>query len=275
MSNGKTGQVVVVFLVLVALFACLMFLPSPVRENSPDQANAQAPPPGSCVVTQVTDVTEFLELASSSGAGFRYSGAPLAVTLDIHIKKFPSNDFWDDPNKMKEIFSSLHDDDQVLAYSSCSDNRIEKFESGRMGDEEKNFYGGLGQQGKLLLQFPSKWWSSQNQTFLILESTADIEDKKVEIATSSVRTSTKSKRISLADKFPDPDAIVDTVHGGAGVQPFIEKSVTIAPGETASLFHFQGLVSFGDNSDRPAFLMTCSLSTRCLRPPVETATEAK
>lgn len=274
MSNRKTVQVFVVILVLVALFAFLNFLPSPVRENSPDQADTQAPPPGCCVVTQVTDVTEFLELASSSGAGFRYAGAPLAVTLDIHIKKFPSNDFWDDPNKMKEIFSSLHDDDQVLAYSSCSDNRIEKFESGRMGDEEKIFYGGLGQQGKLLLQFPSKWWSSQNQTFLILESTADIEDKTVEIATSSVRTSTKSKRISLADKFPDPDAIAGMVLGGS-VSPFIEESVTIAPGETASLFHFQGLARPSENSDRPAFLMTCSLSARCLRPPVETATEAK
>ena len=275
MSNRKTVQVFVVILVLVALFAFLNFLPSPVRDNSPDQADTQAPPPGCCVVTQVTDVTEFLELASSSGAGFRYAGAPLAVTLDIHIQKFPSNGFWDDPNKMKKIFQSLHGDDQVLAYSSCSDNRIEKFESGRMGDEEKSVYGGLGQQGKLLLQFPSEWWSSQNQTSLILESTTDIEDKTVEIGTSSVRTSTKSKRISLTDKFPDPDAIVDTVHEGAGVQPFIEKSVTIAPGETASLFHFQGLVSFGDNSDRPAFLMTCSLSTRCLRPPVETATQAK
>ena len=166
------------------------------------------------MVTQVTDVTEFLELASSSGAGFRYAGAPLAVTLDIHIQKFPSNGFWDDPNKMKKIFQSLHGDDQVLAYSSCSDNRIEKFESGRMGDEEKSVFG-LGQQGKLLLQFPPEWWSSQNQTSLILESTTDIEDKTVEIGTSSVRTSTKFKRISLADKFPDPDAIAGMVHGGS------------------------------------------------------------
>ena len=96
----------------------------------------------------------------------------------------------------------------------------------------------------------------------------------MEIGTSSVRTSTKFKRISLADKFPDPDAIAGMVHGGS-VSPFIEESVTIAPGETASLFHFQGVVSFGDNSDRPGFLMTCSLNARCLRPPVETAMEAK
>ena len=264
MSDGKTGQVAVVILVLSALFAFLIFLPSPVRENSPDQADTQPPPPGSCVVTQVTDVTEFLEMASSSGAGFRYSGAPLAVTLDIHIQTIARED-WNDDDKRKETRRNRHEDNQVLAYSSCPANRIEAFESGRMGDEEKAIHG-LEQQGKLLLQFPVKWWSSRNHTSLILNSTA--------VMLNETRTGGTGLRTSLADKFPDPDAIANMVLGG-GASPFIEESVVIAPGETVLLFDYYGHVSFGDNSDGPVFLMTCSLRAQCLRPPAGTAPEAK
>ena len=119
-----------------------------------------------------------------------------------------------------------------------------------MGDEVKTALS-LGQQGKLLLQFPAEWCSSRNQTSLVLNSTAVIPNE--------TRTGGISLRTCLADKFPDPDAIVDTVlRSGGGVQPFIEKSVTIAPGETAPLFHFQEMVSFGDNPDGPAELLRYS-----------------
>ena len=266
MPSEKTGPFVAL-LVLVALFSLFVSaLPLPFGETTQVKPDAQEPPPGSCIVAPAANITEFQRLAGNHGIGFRYSGAPLALTLSIHIQKF-SRDDWD--TRRKEITGNPPGEkDQVLAFRSCPVDQIERFESGQMGHDEQEYNLLSNQQGEILFQLPVNWWVSRSQTSVL---------QHVKSIGNQTKGVSHAEQLCLADELPAAIAIGWKRSEGMPASDLSERQtpVTIAPGETAELVSLIETRSSGGAGAEPVYRLVCSLRARCLRPPAGTVPEAK
>ena len=219
--------------------------------------NSTELPPGTCTVTPVSDVTEFFEMVGiNNGCGFRYSGAPIALSLDIYIQTIPEAD-WKDPEKQKEIFRSKPDKkDQVVAWRSASDDMIKAYEAGKMTDETASRIPSA-QEETIVFSFPDNWFSDVRGGYAKLLGHATVDGETLRVS--------KNVRFPLTKKFRDVDTM--GIVGRVGGTPrFPKEPITISPGATTSLIAVSETVDFGDGVG-PFYRLVYRLTARCLRPP--------
>jgi hypothetical protein len=205
---------------------------------------------GTCTVTPVPTVTEFFEMAKFKGYGFRFSGAPLALSLDVYIQTISEAE-WKDPEKRKKIVRSKPDKkDQVVAWRSAAEDVIKSYESGQMTDEDaRDLFS--GREGKIVFLIPQEWYSDSRGGY-------------VKLVGQGQAAAFQSIQFSLTEKFRDLDKRF--VGGNQGDIPPLKEPVTISPGRTTSLFFMVENVHFGDGKG-PTYRLVCRLTAQCLRPP--------
>lgn len=232
-------------------------------DSTPGDDASPPPPAGSCTITPVPNVNEFFELSGTSGCGFRYSGAPLSLSLEIYIQTIPQVD-WKDAEKQKAIVrGGLPDEkDREVNWHSIGDDLIALYESGKMSATDAESLVPPG-HGRIVFTIPDQWWKDHGVGFVKIHGGATADGKKV----GGIGTI----RFSLAKKFGDLDT---TDNSRSFATPrFPSKPVTIAAGSTKTLIDVSETVSFDDGKSS-VYRLVYVFRARCLRPPVVSKKEA-
>ncbi len=249
-ARGKvaTMRISPLVVLLAALTGCE-------TDTTPGDASTK-PPPGTCVVTPVPDVREFFKMTEMTGYGFRYSGAPLALSLDIYIQTISAAD-WNDLEKRKQIYRNApEEEDQVVAWRSVSVDLIDFYESGRMDDKDARVVIPPA-EGTIVFSIPDKWYSDDRGGYVKIRGQAPTSK-------GGTRSMAYSTQFKLTDKFRDLDA--DFTGSTGTYSSSAKKPITIAPGATTFLIAKSETASSGDGG--AVYRLTYRLRAQCLRPPV-------
>jgi hypothetical protein len=220
---------------------------------------SDAPPgkvvePAGAIVTPVPEVNEFLEVPDLAGCGFRYSGAPIALSLEIYLQTIPQSD-WNDDEKRKQIVrSKQEEEDRKFDWNSIQPDLIDSYESGAMSAEEAELIV-AGPTGIVYFAIPDQWF-------------ADTRPGYVGILGQGSVSAGQSFRFPLSQEFRDIDQSTSHFQGSSKPQTPAEP-IAIGYGETAQLAYISQNVYFGDGPDEqtPVYRIVAKLTARCLRPP--------
>ena len=241
-----------------ALAVFLLIVATGCETDSTPASDAAPPPPaGSCTITPVSNVSEFFELSGTSGGGFRYSGAPLALSLEIYIQTIPQVD-WKDAEKRKTIVrGGLPDEkDREVNWHSIGDDLIAAYEAGNLSaTDADNLVPPT--RGRIVFTIPSEWFKDHRSGFARIHGNGTADGK--------VNGGGGSVRFSLGKKFRGLDTTI--ISRGFSTPQFPDKPVTIAAGATKTLISVSETVSFGDG-ESPVYRLVYVFRARCLRPPV-------
>ena len=243
---------------LPLLVALLVIVTGCETDSTPSDA-APPPPAGSCTLTPVPNVSEFFELSGISGCGFRYSGAPVALSLEIYIQTIPQVDWKDDEKRKAIVRGGLPDEkDREVNWHSISDDLIKFYESGKMSAGDADILVPPA-QGRIVFTIPDQWFKDHRVGFVRIHGDATADGKTV--------GGGGTIRFQLGAKFRDLDT---TITSRSSATPrFPSKPVTIAAGATTTLIAVSETVSFGDgDGESPRYRMVYLFRARCLRPPV-------
>jgi hypothetical protein len=188
-----------------------------------------------------------------AGYGFRYSGAPLALSLEIYLQAIAQSD-WDDPEKRKQIYRSAPDEeDRKVHWDSIQPDLIDSFEAGTMPVGVKKLTV-TSPTGKILFTIPQKWYS-------------DPQPGHVSISGEGSSSAKSWLRIGLAKEFRNIDQ--HSIGTGSSPPHVPTGPIRIGYGETAQLVHFSEDVTFGDGPEEqsPVYRIVVELKARCLHPP--------
>jgi hypothetical protein len=241
------------------VFAKRCFIPSAViislgiascESNKPAESIVTS---AGAIVTPVPDVTEFLDMPGLAACGFRYSGAPLALSLEIYLQSIAQSD-WNDLEKRKEIVRSAPDEkDRKVDWDSIQPDLIDSFEAGTMPAEVAEFMV-TNPTGKILLAIPAEWYS-------------DPQPGHVSISGEGTNSAKQWRRFELSEEFRGIDQRV--VSGSLFTPQASTQPVNIGYGETAQLVYFSNHVHFGDGPEEqsPVYRLVVELKARCLYSP--------
>ena len=243
---------------LPLLVALLVIVTGCETDSTPSDA-APPPPAGSCTLTPVPNVSEFFELSGISGCGFRYSGAPVALSLEIYIQTIPQVDWKDDEKRKAIVRGGLPDEkDREVNWHSISDDLIKFYESGKMSAADADILVPPA-QGRIVFTIPGQWFKDHRVGFVRIHGDATADGKRV--------GGGGTIRFQLGAKFRDLDHT--NIFRSGGPPRFPSKPVTIAAGATTTLIAVSETVSFGDgDGESPRYRMVYLFRARCLRPPV-------
>lgn len=218
-----------------------------------DRPRQEIVAPAGAIVTPIPEVSEFLEMPGLAGYGFRYSGAPLALSLEIYLQTIAQSD-WSDPDKRKEIYRSVPDEeDRKVDWDSIQPDLIDSFEAGTMpvGVKELTV---TSPTGKILFTIPRKWYS-------------DPQPGHVGISGEGSSSAKSWLRFGLSKEFRN----IDQRSVGTGSSPprVPTEPISIAHGETAQLVYFSEDVIFGEGQEDQSsvYRIVVELKARCLHPP--------
>jgi hypothetical protein len=205
------------------------------------------------IVTPVAEVTEFLEMPGLLGYGFRYTGAPLALSLEIYLQSIAQSD-WNDPEKRKDIVRSAPDEkDRKVDWDSIQPDLIDSFEAGTMPVYVAESMV-TSPTGKILFAIPAEWYS-------------DPQPGHVSISGEGTSSAKQWRRFELSEEF---DSIDQRVVSGSLSTPRVSTGpIRIGYGETIPLVHFSKHVYFGDGPEEqsPVYRLVVELKARCLCSP--------
>ena len=205
------------------------------------------------IVTPVPDVNEFSEMTGLLGYGFRYSGAPLALSLEIYLQTIAQSD-WDDPEKRKEIHRNAPaDEDRIVDWDSVPPGLISSYESGKMSSDDTELFV-LSPTGKILFTIPQDWHS-------------DAQPAHVSIAGPGRGAAFKWLRFGVSKKFRDFDQRAILEWGTD--PPVAAEPIQIDHGQSASLIRFSQSVRFENlpKDKSSVHRLVVELRARCLHPP--------
>ena len=204
------------------------------------------------IVTPIPEVSEFLEMPGLAGYGFRYSGAPLALSLEIYLQTIAQSD-WNDPEKRKKIVGSAPgQEDCKVNWDSIQPDLIDSLQAGTMADEVADLFV-LSPAGKILFAIPTEWYS---------------DPQPGHVSISGEGSSSAKSCAALGFRgVPQHRATRGQCRMGTPQVP--AKPISIAHGETAQLVHFARNVHFGGGPEKqsPVYRIVVELKARaCIRP---------
>ena len=250
-------RVVACGLLVVGCFGCVTETTSqqPGDAGANSSSGVKGQPDGGSIAF-VPEIGEWFSLGNKKAWGFRYSGAPVQVSVEIFYRQVPFQDFDTDKKKQEFHRSQPSTDDRLFVFNNVNDSMVKSYESGKMTRVDTQALG-ICDKGKILFYLPTKKSDRTGMVAVLAES-------------KGARQSS-SQQFQLPDPGATPKGAVDG--GGSHTSSKDPENRSIAPGESTTLISEFWTVQ--PDSKGPTHRIDYVMKVRVLRKPAQFASPKK